>query len=212
MNNLFGKKDVKEEMKAQNKVLRSAQRDIERDKSQLEREIKKIELEIKKMAKAGNKQACTILAKQLIQLKKQQTRNIAASTKITGIKSHTQVMASNVKLGEAMKTTTQTMVEMNKIQDPVKTAQIMKEFEKQSMKMGMTEDMINETLEDVLEGSDDEQQSDAIVNKVLDEIGIEISGKMINAPGPAKNKLQDQELNDEISDKEIQNLLANLKA
>lgn len=62
MNKLFGKKDVKgnfrvfqeflcqflfilfflEELKAQNKVLRSAQRDIDRDKNQLEREMKKL--------------------------------------------------------------------------------------------------------------------------------------------------------------------------
>lgn len=33
------------------------------------------------------------------------------------------------------------MVEMNKIQDPAKTAQIMREFEKQNMKMGMTDEM-----------------------------------------------------------------------
>lgn len=50
-------------------------------------------------------------------------------------------MASNIKLGEAMKTTTGTMVAMNKIQDPVKTAQIMREFEKQNMKMDMTDEM-----------------------------------------------------------------------
>ena len=30
---------------------------------------------------------------------------------------------------------------MNKIQDPVKTAQIMKEFERENMKMGMTDEM-----------------------------------------------------------------------
>lgn len=58
------------------------------------------------MAKEGNKQACVILAKQLVQLRNQQTRNVAASARITGIKTHTQVMASNIKLGEAMKTTT----------------------------------------------------------------------------------------------------------
>ena len=33
------------------------------------------------------------------------------------------------------------MVEMNKIQDPAKTAQIMREFEKQNMKMGMTDEL-----------------------------------------------------------------------
>lgn len=30
---------------------------------------------------------------------------------------------------------------MNKLQDPMKTAQIMKEFEKQNMKMDMTDEM-----------------------------------------------------------------------
>lgn len=58
------------------------------------------------MAKEGNKQACTILAKQLIQLRKQETRSYAASTQINGIKTHTQVMASNMKMADAMKTTT----------------------------------------------------------------------------------------------------------
>lgn len=87
--------------------MRSAQRDIERDRYQLEREKKRIELEIKKAAKQGNKQACVILAKQLVQLRNQETRNLAASSRITGIKTHTQVMASNAAMAGAMKQTTQ---------------------------------------------------------------------------------------------------------
>ena len=35
--------------------------------------------------------ACTILAKQLIQLRKQETRSIAATSQISGIKTHTHV-------------------------------------------------------------------------------------------------------------------------
>ncbi len=58
----------------------------------MEREKKKLELEIKKAAKDGNKQACIILAKQLVQLRKQETRTLAASSKITGIKTQTTVM------------------------------------------------------------------------------------------------------------------------
>lgn len=72
--------------------------------------------------------------------------------------------------------------------------------------------LVNDTLEGVLEGSDDEAQSDAIVNQVLDEIGIEISGKMINAPTPGKSGLKNTAKEDEVSDAEIQSMLANLKA
>jgi len=143
MDNLFGKKDIKDEVKAQNRVLRGAERDIERDRSQLEREEKKLEMEIKKMAQQGNKQACTVLAKQLIQLRKQRTRTYQTSSKISAIKTQTQVMASNVKLGEAMKTTTKTMQNMNKLQDPAKTAAMLREFEQSNMKMNLTEEMSN---------------------------------------------------------------------
>lgn len=37
---------------------------------------------------------------------------------------------------------------------------------------------VNDALDDILAGSDDEEEEAAIVNKVLDEIGIEISGKV----------------------------------
>lgn len=106
MQKLFGKKDPKEEMREQNKVLRGAQRGIDRDRTQLDRQKKQLEIQIKKAAKDGNKQACVILAKQLVQLQKQDTRMIAASSKITGIKTHTTVMESNMKMAGAMKTTT----------------------------------------------------------------------------------------------------------
>lgn len=39
---------------------------------------------------------------------------------------------------------------------------------------------VNETLDDMLEDSGDEEETNGIVNKVLDEIGIEISGKVIS--------------------------------
>jgi hypothetical protein len=51
----------------------------------------------------------------------------------------------------------------------------------------------------------------------LDEIGIEITGKMINAPTPsrgglASNKASAKNDDDMVSDAEIQDMLAKLKA
>ena len=71
---------------------------------------------------------------------------------------------------------------------------------------------VNDTLDGVLEGSDDEAQSDDIVNKVLDEIGIEITGKLINAPTPARGSLATTSQKNEVTDDEIQNMLAKLNA
>ena len=68
----------------------------------LDREEKKLELEIKKAAKAGNKQATTVLAKQLIQLRKQKTRTFTAQSQIRGAKNQAHAMGANAKLAETM--------------------------------------------------------------------------------------------------------------
>ena len=38
--------------------------------------------------------------------------------------------------------------------------------------------VVNETLDSILDESGDEEEQEAVVNQVLDEIGIEISGKV----------------------------------
>lgn len=40
--------------------------------------------------------------------------------------------------------------------------------------------VVNDTLDDLLTESGDEEESDRIVTQVLDEIGIEITGKVRN--------------------------------
>ncbi|XP_041663792.1 charged multivesicular body protein 2Ba [Cheilinus undulatus] len=187
MSSLFKKKTVDDIIRDQSKELRSTQRQITRDRTALERQEKQMEAEIKKMAKSGNRDACKILAKQLVQLRKQKARTYAVSSKVTSMKTQTQVMNSQMKMAGAMSTTAKTMKAVNKKMDPEKTLQTMKEFQKENMKMGMTEDMINDTLDDIFDESGDEEESQDIVNQVLDEIGIEISGKMVRAPTAGKD-------------------------
>ncbi|XP_043986757.1 charged multivesicular body protein 2Ba [Gambusia affinis] len=187
MASLFKKKTVDDVIKEQSKELRSTQRQITRDRAALEKQEKQMELEIKKMAKSGNKEACKILAKQLVQLRKQKNRTYAVSSKVTSMSTQTKVMNSQMKMAGAMSTTAKTMQAVNKKMDPQKTLKTMQDFQKENMKMGMTEDMINDTLDDIFDESGDEEESQDIVNQVLDEIGIEISGKMVRAPAAGKN-------------------------
>ncbi|XP_070832604.1 charged multivesicular body protein 2Ba [Chaetodon trifascialis] len=187
MSSLFKKKTTDDIIKEQSKELRSTQRQIARDRAALEKQEKQMEAEIKKMAKSGNKEACTILAKQLVQLRKQKNRTYAVSSKVTSMSTQTKVMNSQMKMAGAMSSTAKTMQAVNKKMDPQKTLKTMQDFQKENMKMGMTEDMINDTLDDIFEDSGDEEESQGIVNQVLDEIGIEISGKMVRAPAAGKS-------------------------
>lgn len=57
------------------------------------------------MAKSGNKEACKILAKQLVQLRKQKNRTYAVSSKVTSMSTQTKVMNSQMKMAGAMSAT-----------------------------------------------------------------------------------------------------------
>lgn len=183
----FKKKTVDDIIKEQSKELRGTQRQITRDRTALERQEKQLEAEIKKMAKTGNKDACKILAKQLVQLRKQKNRTYAVSSKVTSMSTQTKLMNSQMKMAGAMSSTAKTMQAVNKKMDPQKTLKTMQDFQKENMKMGMTEDLINDTLDECFDESGDEEETQGIVDQVLDEIGIEISGKMARTPAAGKS-------------------------
>ena len=136
----------------------------------------------------------------LINLRKQKERTYTAASQIQAAGHSAKAMGANVKLAEAMAETAKTMGQMNKQMDPMKVAQTMSEFEKQNMRMEMTEETsehcystikrcspnescwvffsVNDALDDILADSDDESEEQAVITQVLDEIGIEISGKV----------------------------------
>merc|ERR1712004_869844 len=187
---LFKKKPtVQQQVKTNERELRKVDRDVERDRRGLEREEKKLEMEIKKAAKQGNKQAATVLAKQLIQMRKQKTRTYVVQSQIRGANSQSKVMGANVKL-----------------------AKTMQEFEMANAKMEMTEETMNDALDDILTESGDEEEEQAVISQVLDEIGIEIAAKVSDAPSAPKNKVGTKTATLSPEDKGIEAMLAQLKA
>ena len=76
----------------------------------------------------------------LINLRKQKERTYTAASQIQAAGHSAKAMGANVKLAEAMAETAKTMGQMNKQMDPMKVAQTMSEFEKQNMRMEMTEE------------------------------------------------------------------------
>ncbi|XP_049853232.1 charged multivesicular body protein 2b [Schistocerca gregaria] len=213
MFNFFGSKPtVKEQQRENDRALRKVGRDVERERRQLEREEKKLEMEIKKMAREGNNEGCKLLAKQLIQLRKQKTRTYAANSKIQSIGIQNKAMGANVAIADAMSKTAKTMGAANQLMKPEQVAADMKAFGQASMKMEMTEEMINDTLDDMLDESGDEEESEQVVNKVLDEIGIEISGKMAQAPSAIRGKVGESSKSTLPTDEEIEEQLAKLRS
>jgi len=209
---MFGKKKTPDQlMREQDRELRKVKRGLDRDRNKMEAEEKKLEMEIKKAAKAGNKQACAILAKQLVNMRKQKNRSYTASSQITSVGMHTKAMHANMKMAGAMEQTTKSMAKVNKTMDPQKMAQMMAQFERENAKMEMSEEMINDTMDSVLAESGDEEEQDSVINQVLGEIGIEMSGKLAGT-SVTGGKLDTADTEADLELDDIEKKLASLRA
>ncbi|KAK2177752.1 hypothetical protein NP493_582g03050 [Ridgeia piscesae] len=216
---------VTERQRAIDREERKRQRELDKEKTDLVRQEAKLVAEIKQVAKKGDKQVLAILAKQLVNVRKQKAKIFVVGSKMQSLGTQQRVrgclMATNAVMVDAISKTTevcafcvlwfQGMKEMSKALDPGKMQETMKEFGMENARMSMTEDMINDVMDDIMEGSGDEEESNAIVSQVLDEIGIDISGQMLKAP-IAHGGLLAGEASATKSDEELEQMLAQLKS
>merc|ERR1712010_94221 len=155
-----------------------AMRELDRERSKMEQQEKKIIADIKKMAKQGQMDAVKIVAKDLVRTRRYVKKFMLMRANIQAVSLKIQTLESQSAMANAMKGVTKAMGSMNKQMKLPEIQKIMMEFEKQSEIM----DMRGEMIDDVMGDEEDEDESDAIVNQVLDELGLQLNDKLGDAP------------------------------
>lgn len=178
---IFGeKKDPRERLREMVSVVRKQKFRIQRDVSTLQAQNKKVALDIKKRAKDGNLDEAKILARELVNSRKAVSRLLQASAHMDCVISELNSQASTLRLAGCLKSSTGVMKSMSaliKLPDVQKT---MQELGKEMMKMGLIDEMVQDTMESAMGDPDDmDDVVSAEVDKVLSEI---IAGEMAKAP------------------------------
>ena len=137
-------------------------------------------MDIKKMARENQMKAVKIMAKDLVRTRQYITKFIEMRSQLQGCALKLQTVKSHAAMAEAMSSTAQAMKKMNKAVDVPAINKMMAEFEKENMKSEMMQEMMGDAIDDVMDN--DEEEEDMIVNQVLDEIGIDMTGEIPNAP------------------------------
>jgi charged multivesicular body protein 2A len=187
MSFLFGRRKTPQEMLRQNqRALNKAMRDLDRERQQMEQQEKKIIIDIKKMAKQGQMDAVKIMAKDLVRTRRYVKKFILMRANIQAVALKIQTLKSNDAMAQAMKGVTKAMMTMNKQLKLPQIQKIMMEFEKQSEIMDMKEEMMNDAIDDAMGDEADEDESEAIVSQVLDELGLQMADQLSDLPAASK--------------------------
>ncbi|KAF5301459.1 hypothetical protein FQA39_LY02188 [Lamprigera yunnana] len=193
---LFGKKVTPEELLRKNqRALNKAVRDLDREKMKMEQQEKKVIADIKKLAKEGQMDAVKIMAKDLVRTRKYVKKFMLMKANIQAVSLKIQTLRSQNAMAQAMKGVTKAMQSMNRQLNLPQIQKILQDFEKQSEIMDMKEEMMNDAIDDAMEGDDDEEETDAVVAQVFDELGLQLNEELGNLPQtggalPAKGQRQ----------------------
>jgi charged multivesicular body protein 2A len=207
MMGIFGqRKTFKEIVREQKRMVDKSIRELEREKAGLEKQEQKLIQDIKKAAKNEQMKAVQIMAKDLVRIRKNQTKFVNMVAQLRAVSLQMTEMKSTIALQESMRSATRAMMAMNRRLNLPALQKIMMEFQKQSEQMEMKQEVMSDAVEDALDDEEDEEEQEAVVSSVLDEIGISFNQDLADAP--SKKKQQEEE---DVQDKELEARLANLK-
>ncbi|CAB3405561.1 unnamed protein product [Caenorhabditis bovis] len=186
MDFLFGRRKTPAEMLRQNqRALNKAIRELDRERARMEQQEKKIIADIKAMAKKNQMDSVKVMAKDLVRTRRYVKKFIMMKANIQAVSLKVQTLKSQDAMASAMKGVTRAMQSMNRQLNLPQIQKIMMEFEKQSEIMDMKEEIMGDAIDDALGEAGDDEESEQIVNQVLDELGIQMGEEMAGLPSAA---------------------------
>jgi len=153
--------------------LRSEARAIERGIRKIEQEEEKIKRDIKALAdKGGDPKNIQLLAKSVVRSEKAKGRLYNARANMTAVATELQSTAATMRLADAMKTSTNVMQQINSLTKVPETMEAMATMQKEMMRAGLIEEMMDEGLEDI-DGPEMEEEVQGEVDQVLESLAID---------------------------------------
>lgn len=150
--------------------LRQESRALDRQIRSIEREEQKTIAMVKDAAKKNQMDVCKVAAKSLVQSKRQKSRIYASQAQINSVVMQMKNQLAQMKIAGSMKASTDVMKSMSRLMSIPEMQKTMQEMSKEMMKAGIIDEMIQDTMDSVLDEDDIESVADAEVEKIITEI------------------------------------------
>lgn len=139
--------------------------------------------DVKKSAKNGQIDAAKIQAKDLVRTRNYIQKFDNMKAQLQAISLRIQAVRSSDQMTRSMREATGLLAGMNRSMNLPQLQKISMEFEKQSDLMDQRQEFMDEAIDNVMgDELEENEDADEIVNKVLDEIGVDLNSQLQNTP------------------------------
>lgn len=182
---LFGKTNTsgpKEQVNEWTRKLRKERYQLDRQIRGIQREQDKVKRSLKDAAKNNNKDACVVLAKEMIRSRKAVTRIHTAKAQINSVEMHMKEQLGQMRMLQTLKQSTDVMRLMQQLVRVPELAASMQEMSREMMKAGIMEEMMEDAMEVMEDSEEMEEEAQKEVDKVLWEVTEGELGRAPSAP------------------------------
>lgn len=207
---LFGKKppaDPRVKGREISSELRKQGRLLDRQINQITREMNKVKITLKTAAKKGDKATCNILAKEVVNAKKAINRIYASKAQINSVDMTLKNQISMARVSGAFEKSTEVMKSMQSLVKVSEVQETMMSLSKEMMKMGIMEEMMEDSFDNVTEEEEMEEAAQDEIDKVLYEITAGALGKMPDTEQGALPEVSNPEVATEESEDEDEDIM-----
>lgn len=139
---------------------------MDRQVRAIRNEEEKVKRTLKQAAAKGDKETCTILAKEIVNSRKATNRIYMSKAHLNSIQLQMKNQLATLRVAGSLEKSTEVMQAMQNLVRLPEIANVMREMSKEMMKAGIIEEMLDETMESVDESEELEDEVQAEVDKV----------------------------------------------
>jgi charged multivesicular body protein 2A len=176
------KPTLDEQMRANKRMINKSVRELDRERNALVVQEKKIIADIKAAAKNNQMKSVKIMAKNLVRNRSYQTKFYEMKSHLQGVQMRMQTIKSTEAMARSMAGATKAMTALSKQLNLPSLTAILQEFQEETEKLGITQEVMGDTIDNVMGEVGDIDQEEMVVNQVLDEIGIDANSLLAEAP------------------------------
>ena len=190
---IFGKSksaDPKEQVQEWCKKIRKEGYNLDREINSIKREEIKATKSLKDAAKRGDKASAQVLAKEIVHARKHVTKLYTAKANLNSVQNQMKGQLATLKVSGALAQSADIMKNMNALIKIPETQKTMMEMSREMMKAGIIEEMLEDTMEGLNDGEEMEEAAQAEIDNIILEL---TTGKLTEAPSAVKDTLPAQD-------------------
>eukprot|EP00920_Eleutheroschizon_duboscqi_P029242 GHVT01070714.1.p1 GENE.GHVT01070714.1~~GHVT01070714.1.p1 ORF type:complete len:233 (-),score=65.27 GHVT01070714.1:413-1111(-) len=182
MGGIGSRPTLEDQLRENRRAINRSIRDLDRERQALERQEQQLIKDIRTAAAKNMMSSVRIMAKDLVRVRRHKEKFYEMRSQLQAVNLRLQTVKSTQAMSDSMKGVAKVMVKVNKQMDVPALQQIMRQFMTESERMGLTEEMMTDAVDEAVGAADDEEEQEAVIKQVLEEIGVDLSAQLSQAP------------------------------